>query len=44
MDSVLVFLAGLGLGAYFAESIREVAPVLKPADTSKDSASSAEAQ
>lgn len=33
MDSVLVFIVGLGIGTYFAESIREVAPVLKPTVT-----------
>lgn len=29
MDSLLIFLAGLALGAYNAESIRRIAPVLE---------------
>lgn len=30
MDSLLVFLLGLAAGAYMAEDIRKVAPVLEP--------------
>lgn len=30
MDGVLVFLFGLAAGAYLAEDIRKVAPILEP--------------
>lgn len=30
MNDMLLLLAGIALGTYFAESIRETVPVLKP--------------
>lgn len=30
MNDLLLLIAGIGIGAKFAEQIREVAPVLKP--------------
>lgn len=36
MNDVLLFAAGLALGSYFAEPIRGVIPVLKPANGNED--------
>lgn len=36
MNDLLLVLVGVGVGAYFAESIRETVPALKPADKVAD--------
>lgn len=36
MDSILVLLVGLATGAYFAEDIRKVAPILKPDESATE--------
>lgn len=33
MSELLLLISGIALGAYFAEPIREVVPVLKPSES-----------
>lgn len=40
MNELLLLISGVAIGTYFAESIRETVPVLKPFDGEKETGAS----